>query len=47
MTGRIVSEIKAVTNQKFVIGAELENGVYIINATTQDGTKSVFRIVKQ
>jgi photosystem II stability/assembly factor-like uncharacterized protein len=47
MTGRIVSEIKAITNQKFVIGAELENGVYIINATTQDGTISVFRIVKQ
>lgn len=47
MTGRLVKEIKAVTNQKFVVGAELENGVYIINATNQAGDKSVFRLIKQ
>lgn len=47
MTGRLVKDLKTVTNEKFVVGSELENGVYIINATTQDGSKSVFRIVKQ
>ena len=47
MTGRLINEFKAVTNQKFVIGSELENGVYIINATNQAGSKSVFRIIKQ
>ncbi len=47
MTGRLVSEFKAVSNQKFVVGADLDNGVYMINATNQAGSKSNFRIVKQ
>lgn len=47
MTGRLVSELKVRSNQKFNIGAELESGVYIVNATNQAGSKSVFRIVKQ
>jgi photosystem II stability/assembly factor-like uncharacterized protein len=47
MTGRLINEFKAVTNQKFVVGNELENGVYIITATNQAGSKSVFRIIKQ
>ena len=47
MTGRLVKELKTVTNQKFIVGTELENGVYIVNATTQEGAQSVFRLVKQ
>jgi len=47
MTGRIVQELKVVTNQKFAVGTELENGVYFVNAINQAGSKSVFRIVKQ
>jgi photosystem II stability/assembly factor-like uncharacterized protein len=47
ITGRMVKELSTVTNQKFVIGSEMENGVYIITATTQAGAKSIFRIVKQ
>jgi photosystem II stability/assembly factor-like uncharacterized protein len=47
MTGRLVNEFKAVSNQKFVVGADLDNGVYIINATNQSGSQSIFRIIKQ
>jgi hypothetical protein len=47
MTGRLVTEFKAVSNQKFVVGADLDNGVYIINATNQSGSQSIFRIIKQ
>jgi hypothetical protein len=47
MTGRLVKELKAVANQKFVVGSELENGVYVVNATNQSGSKTVFRLVKQ
>lgn len=47
MTGRLVQERKVITNQKFVVGNELENGIYFVNAINQAGSKSVFRIVKQ
>lgn len=47
MTGRLVKELNAVTNEKFVVGTELENGIYIIAGTNQAGEKSMFRIVKQ
>ena len=47
VSGRLVNELKVIANQKFVVGSDLENGVYIVNAVNQDGAKSVFRLIKQ
>ena len=47
MTGRLIKEMNAVTNEKFVIGTDLENGIYILVGTNQAGEKSMFKIIKQ
>lgn len=47
MTGRLVNQLNVVANQKFVVGSELENGIYLVSAVNQAGTKAQFKLVKQ
>lgn len=46
LTGKLVEELNATTNNKVVVGAELSKGVYLVKAMTESGNETIVRLVK-
>jgi hypothetical protein len=46
MTGKLVEEMKVVTNSRFDVGANFSKGIYILKARTESGNQVTTKLVK-
>ena len=46
MTGKLVEDIKVITNTRFDVGANLSKGIYLLKARSDSGNQLTTRLVK-